>query len=621
MEVEKSMQMMMLKNRLGEENYRKLNRIENPILHQFITEYITLCNPERIFVRTDSPEDIEFIRREAIRKGEEIKLSREGHTAHFDGYEDQARDKEHTKFLVGKNSGLGPLINSINRDEGLKEVKDFLKDSMEGHTMYILFFSVGPLNSEFSIPAVQITDSSYVAHSEDLLYRPGYEEFRRLGDSDRFFRFVHSVAQLDYSRRRIYIDTEHAISYSINTEYGGNTIGPKKPAFRQAIALASKEGWLAEHMFVMGVHGPGGRVSYFTGAYPSACGKTSTSMVGGETIIGDDIAYLRRKENGVRAVNVERGIFGIIAGINSMDEPAIYQTLHSPGEIIFSNVLVTEEGEVYWTGKDTEIPERGFNHSGEWIKGGRDKDGNDIPASHGNARFTFKMNLLKNLDRNSENPEGVPISGIIYGGRDSDTSVPVQESFNWTHGIVTMGASLESETTAATLGRSGVRKFNPMSNLDFVSIPLGRYIENNLLFVRGVKNPPLVFSVNYFLRDKDGNFLNTKGDKKIWLKWMELRAHREVEAIETPTGLIPEYDDLKMLFAKVLSKEYAEEDYREQFTLRVPENLAKIERIMKVYQEKVNEVPDVLFSTLEEQRRRLEEARDKAGDYIAPHEF
>jgi len=477
--------------------------------------------------------------------------------------------------------------------------------------MYILFLSLGPLNSEFSIPAVQITDSSYVAHSEDLLYRPGYEEFKRFGNSDRFFRFVHSVAQLDYGRRRIYIDTEHAITYSTNTEYGGNTIGAKKPAFRQAIALASREGWLAEHMFVMGVHGPAGRVSYFTGAYPSACGKTSTSMVGGETIIGDDIAYLRKRENRVRAVNAERGIFGIIAGINSTEEPGIYQTLHSPSEIIFSNVLVTENGKVYWTGKDSEIPEKGLNYSGEWIKDRRDNDGKKIPASHGNARFTFKMNLLKNLDENSENPEGVPVSGIIYGGRDSDTSVPVQESFDWVQGVVTMGAALESETTAATLGKSGVRKFNPMSNLDFVSIPIGRYIKNNLSFVRDVKNPPLIFSVNYFLMGENGNFLNDKEDKKVWLKWMELRAHEEAEAIETPTGWIPRYEDLKRLFKEVLDKDYSEEDYIEQFTLRIPENLAKIERITKIYREKVNDVPDVLFTALGEQKERLEDAREK----------
>ncbi|MCG2782106.1 MAG: phosphoenolpyruvate carboxykinase (GTP) [Candidatus Altiarchaeales archaeon] len=613
--------MMGIKDRLGEESYRKLNEIDNPMLHQFISDYVNLCNPDRIFVRTDSPEDIGFIREDAIRNGEERKLARKGHTVHFDGYGDQARDKEHTKFLVEKNSKMGPLINSMDMDEGMDEIRGFLKDSMKGHTMYVVFLCLGPLNSDFSIPTVQITDSAYVAHCEDLLYRPGYEEFKRMGNSTRFFRFVHSVGELDYSKRRIYIDTEYAITYSTNTEYGGNTLGAKKLALRQAIALASRESWLAEHMFVMGVHGPNGRMSYFMGAYPSACGKTSTSMLDGETIIGDDITYLRKKDGKVRAVNAERGIFGIISGINSKEEPDISKTLSSPGEIIFSNVLVKDDGGVYWNGKDEDMPDNGFNHSGEWRKGKKDKDGNEIPASHGNARFTFNMNLLENLDKNSENPNGVTVAGIIYGGRDSDTSVPVQESFDWVHGVITMGASLESETTVATLGKEGVRKFNPMSNLDFISIPVGRYIKNNLGFVRDVENPPLIFSVNYFLRCKEGDFLNHKKDKRVWLKWMDLRAHGEAEAIDTPTGRIPKYDDLKRLFKEVLDKDYSKEEYVEQFTLRIPENLAKIERITRIYKEKVNDVPDVLFTALEEQKTRLEEARGKHGDYITPEQF
>jgi len=610
---------MELKERLGKE-YEKLAELKNEKLHSFIAEYVELCNPDRIFIRTDAQEDIKFVSDDAIRNDEERKLATDGHTVHFDGYYDQARDKERTKFLV-KDSKLGPLLNIIDKDEGLEEIQGFFKDSMKGKTMYVLFLNLGPLNSEFSIPMVQITDSAYVAHSEDLLYRPGYEQFKKLGNSKRFLRFVHSVAQLDYDKRRIYIDARGGITYSTNTEYAGNTIGEKKLALRQAICLASTEGWLVEHMFVMGVHGPEGRVTYFTGAYPSACGKTSTSMLGGETIIGDDIAYIKEKNGEARTVNAERGIFGIISGVNSKDDPDIFKTLHSPGEIIFSNVLVMDDERVYWNGKGSEIPVKGFNHSGEWEKGNKDSDGREIPPSHGNARFAFNMNLLANLDQNSESPEGVSVGGIVYGGRDSDTSVPVQESFDWTHGIITMGASLESETTVATLGQEGVRKFNPMSNLDFISIPIGRYIDNNLKFAEKLDKPSKIFSVNYFLRNKDRDFLNEKNDKKVWLKWMELRAHNEVEAIETPTGRIPKYEDLKRLFDEVLDKDYTKEDYIEQFTIRISENLAKIKRITNIYREKVNEVPEILFKALKEQKQRLDEAREKHGDYIAPEKF
>ncbi|RLI96014.1 MAG: phosphoenolpyruvate carboxykinase (GTP) [Candidatus Altiarchaeales archaeon] len=610
--------MTLLKKRLDEENYRKIMEIDNKKLHQFIAEYIDLCNPDRIFIRTDSEEDAKYIREEAIRTGEERKLAIEGHTVHFDNYYDQARDKEHTKFLVPEGIDLGHFIDSMDKNEGLKEIRSLLKDSMKGHTMYILFFILGPKNSEFSIPAVQITDSSYVAHSEDLLYRPGYEEFKKIGNSGRFFRFVHSRGKLDLSKRRIYIDTYDNITYSVNTEYGGNTIGLKKLALRLAINLASKEGWLAEHMFIVGINGPNGRKTYFTGAFPSACGKTSTSMMDGETIIGDDIAYLRKKNGRVYAVNPERGIFGIIQDINSKEEPILWETLHRPGEIIFSNVLITEDNKAYWNGKDGDIPERGFNHSGEWFRGKKDKDGKEIPPSHKNARFTFNMELLRNRDDNVDNPNGVVIYGIIYGGRDSNTSVPVEESFNWEHGIITMGASLESETTAATLGEEGIRIFNPMSNIDFISIPIEEYIKNNLNFGRDLKHPPNIFSVNYFLRDKNGNFLNDKLDKRIWLKWMELRSHRDVEAIETPTGRIPIYDDLKRLFMDILNKNYSKEDYIKQFTIRVPENLSKIERIMHIYETKISDAPKILFKVLEEQRERLEEARKTYGDYISP---
>jgi phosphoenolpyruvate carboxykinase (GTP) len=213
------------------------------------------------------------------------------------------------------------------------------------------------------------------------------------------------------------------------------------------------------------------------------------------------------------------------------------------------------------------------------------------------------------------------VSGIIYGGRDSDTWVPVEESFSWQHGIITKGASLESETTAATLGKAGVRTFNPMSNLDFLSIPIGRYVENNLKFGADLSNPPLVFSVNYFLKDSDGNFLNSKQDKRVWLKWMALRAHKEVGAIETPTGLIPEYKDLRRLFEETLGQDYSEEDYDKQFTIRVPEHLAKIDRITKIYKTRVTDASQIVFEMLEEQRRRLIKAKEKYGDYIKPKAF
>ncbi|NWG09891.1 MAG: phosphoenolpyruvate carboxykinase (GTP) [Nitrososphaerales archaeon] len=617
-----------LKTRLNGSHYQRLERIDNPQLHQFIAKYVELCNPDKVFVCTDSPEDVQYIKKVAIENGEESELAIPGHTIHFDSYYDQGRDKENTRILVSKGVDLGSSISTRDRDEGLREIYKILKDIMSGHELYVCFFCLGPTNSEFSLPCVQLTDSSYVAHNEHLLYRSGYEEFIREGPSARFFKFVHSQGELNerkvsrnLEKRRIYIDIESDTVYSTNTQYGGNSIGLKKLAMRLAINRASEEGWLTEHMFIMAIHGPRSRATYFNGAFPSLCGKTSTAMLEGETIVGDDIAYIRKKNGEVRAVNAENGMFGIIEGVNSKDDPILWRVLNSPGEIIFSNVLVTDDKRVHWIGKNGEVPPRGYNHSGEWWIGKRDDKGREIPPSHPNARFTINMRLLTNLDLRLDDPNGIMVGGIVYGGRDSDTWVPVEEAFDWAHGMITKGACLESETTAATLGKEGIRELNPMSNLDFLSIPLGRYIQNNLEFGKDLRNPPLIFSVNYFLKGKDGRFLNEKTDKKVWYKWMELRVHKEVGAIKTPTGLIPEYQDLKRLFRDVLDKDYLGEDYIKQFTIRVPENLVKIDRVANYYKTKVHDTSQVLFEVLEEQRRRLIEARERYGDNISPNRF
>jgi phosphoenolpyruvate carboxykinase (GTP) len=323
----------------------------------------------------------------------------------------------------------------------------------------------------------------------------------------------------------------------------------------------------------------------------------------------------------VRAVNVEKGMFGIIDGVNSEYDPLIWKVLRTPGEVIFSNVLVTANGHVYWNGMDGECPPEGINYAGPWSPDKRDASGKTIPPSHKNARFTFDLHLLDNLDPRLDDPAGVPIAGIIYGARDSDTWVPVEEAFDWEHGIVTKGAALESETTAATLGQEGVRTFNPMSNLDFLSIPIGRYIQDNLDFGSKAARPPRIFSVNYFLQDQRGQFLNDRCDKRVWLKWMELRAHDQVGTRACPTGLLPRYEDLRLLFKQVLGKDYSVEAYRQQFAVRIPENLAKIDRLFKIYSERVPDTPRRVFELLGQQRERLEDARRKHGDRILPEEL
>jgi len=616
-----------LKKRLTAENYSWLMAVDNVKIHEFVAEAIELTGPETVFVCTDSQEDVEYVRRMAVESGEERPLETPGHTYHFDGPDDQGRDREITKYLVPKTETLSKALNQIEREEGLDEIRGLLKDCMKGRTMILRFLSLGPAGSVFSVPCLQATDSWYVAHSEDLLYRIAYEQFCKIGKDENVFCFLHSAGELnenmvsaDVEHKRVYMDYTKDTIYSVNTQYGGNTMGLKKLALRLTTRRADREGWLAEHMFVSGVHGPGGRKTYLAGAFPSACGKTSTAMLPSETIMGDDIAYFRKIDGEFRAVNAESGIFGIIQNVTAKDDPLIWDVLHKPGEVIFGNILVADK-KPYWLGMGTETPDKGVSFSGEWFKGKKDAKGKDIPLAHKNARYTVALKALANCDPELNNPEGVVLGGLMYGGRDAKASVPVQQSFDWTHGIVLYGASLETETTFAIIGAEGVMEINLMSIQDFLAIPLGKYIQNNIDFVKGIKKPPLVFGVNYFLKDKEGKFVNGMRDKHVWVKWMELRVHGEAGAIACPTGQIPCYDDLVKLFKQVLGKTYTKEDYVNQFTIRVAENLAKIERVEKYHKENVPNSPRIVYDTLKATRKRLTEAGEKYGDYISPFDL
>ena len=616
-----------LRPKLSQSDFEKLCAISIPKVHEFIAKSADLCNAEHVFICSDSPQDKKYIRQQAIEKEEERSLNVSGHTVHFDGFYDQGRDRKATKYLVPKRIFLSKALNQIDRQEGLAEVKGILRDSMSGRTMIARFLSLGPTNSIFTILGLQCTDSWYVAHSEDLLYRSGYRIFTQSGSDTNFLRVLHSAGKLtknmvsaEHDKKCIYIDHMDNTIYSVNTQYAGNSIGFKKLAFRLAIRKANIEGWLAEHMMLMGVHGPNGRKTYFAGAFPSACGKTSTAMLPGETILGDDIAYIREINSVAKAVNVEAGIFGIIKDVNPIDDVSIFKVLHNPGEIIFSNVLV-KAGKPYWLGMGGEIPKEGINFSGKWFDGKKDETGNEIMLAHKNARYAVTLKALENCDPEIENPLGVELKGIMYGGRDTKAYVPVRQSFDWEHGIISYGASLETETTFATIGKEGVPEINMMSIQDFISIPLGKNVRNNLEFGKKLKNPPVVFGVNYFLKDKEGNYLNDPKDKHVWVKWMELRVHDEVDAIKTPTGYIPKYEDLRKLFKQIRNEDYNKEDYIKQFSIRVTENMAKIKRVRQFYKEKVTYTPEAVFWVLNQQYERLLDAKEKYGDNISPDEF
>jgi phosphoenolpyruvate carboxykinase (GTP) len=614
---------------LDEESLAKLEALNNLHVMELVKRFTTLCKPAKVSVITDDPMDIAYVRQLALDLGEEAKLKMEGHTIHYDGYYDQARDKGNTRVLLPPGMEMSKGINTITREEGLEEVLGIMDGAMRGKECLVRFFCLGPTNSRFSISALQLTDSAYVAHSEDLLYRSGYEQFKRLKGSPDFFTFVHSAGELDERNttknvddRRIYVDVIDGKVYSVNNQYAGNSIGLKKLALRLAVYKANHEDWLTEHMLIMGIHPPGkSRVTYFTGAYPSACGKTSTAMIPGQTIVGDDIAYLKIDgEGNCRAVNIESGVFGIIRDVNPIDDPVIYDALMTPRELIFSNILIHDR-EPYWLGmglKEDEYPTEGVNHSGEWRKGKKDPEGNEIDIAHSNARYTIRLGELDNLDPNWDDPEGHVIRGIFYGGRDSDTNVPVCESLGWEHGVY-MGATLESETTSATLGARGVRKHNVMAIMDFMVVPLGLYLTNHVKFGSMMKNCPKVFATNYFLKH-GGEYTNAKVDKKVWVIWAEGRVHGEYEAIRTPVGYIPMYEDLRGLFREVFGKEYTEEDYETQFSIRVDNYLAKIGRIEDIFREEPN-MPEEFWRVHDRQKDELKALKTKTRKSVVTPSF
>jgi phosphoenolpyruvate carboxykinase (GTP) len=621
----------LLKSKMSDKSYSRLTALNNQKVYDFVGEFAEHCAPASIYVCDDSKEDEMYIRETALKKGEEHPMALSEQTIHWDGYGDQARDKVNTKYLVyPENLDKMKSLNSLPYEQGYNEIMDISRNIMSGKDAVVKFFAEGPTDSPFTIPCVQFTDSWYVAHSESILYRPAYDHFLKMKDNEKddFFRFIHSAGEQDdrgctvnLDKRRIYMDTQNNIVYSMNDQYAGNSVGLKKHSMRLAINKSGQEDWLCEHMFLMACLNKG-RKTYFAGAYPSACGKTSTAMIPGEQIVGDDIAYFRNINGEFRGVNVEQGIFGIIKDVNADDDPVIFKNLFINQEVIFSNILQGPDKKPYWLGMGIEAPKEGLNHFGKWQEGVKDAKGNTVGVAHGNARYTMRLDYLDNFDEPGFTAkEGVKVEGILYGGRDSDTTVPVEESPSWKDGILLKACTLESETTSATLGAEGVRTASPMANMDFVSYPLGEYTLNNISFVDGMKEEPKVFSTNYFMRNPEGKFMTSKLAKKVWLHWAEGRVHGEYETYDTPTGKIPLYKDLKVLFKELLEEDFSEEDYTYLFTFRCSKWISKLERTKAFFAKMDTNLPSSLTEAWDKAIADISAAKDKYGDQILPGKF
>jgi phosphoenolpyruvate carboxykinase (GTP) len=623
----------LLKRKMDEKSFTRLTVLENEKLFNFIGEWVEICDPDSVFMCDDSDEDAELIRRKALEKHEESRLAKPEQTVHYDGYGDQGRAPGATKFMVAKEhmAEMGGLP-CVEHQEGLAEIKKIANGIMRGKEAIVKLSCECPTKSPFSIGCAQLTDSFYVAHSEDLLYRRGYEHFKNMkpDEKENFFCFCHSAGRLDehgcsidLDKRRIYQDLETLSVYSMNNQYAGNSVGLKKHAMRLAIRKSGGEGWLCEHMFILGCQNrEKKRATYFCGAYPSACGKTATAMLPGESIVGDDIAYFRNINGEFRGANVERGIFGIIRDVNAKDDPVIFKTLMEPHEMIFSNVLTGPDKNPYWLGMGVDAPKTGENHSGlGWFEGKKDSAGEVIPLAHPNSRYTTRLEYLENLDPEWDNKQGVLVSGIIYGGRDADTSVPVEESFSWEDGIITKACTLESETTFATIGKEGVRAPQPMANLDFISYTIGKYVLNNINFVQGIRKVPRIFAVNYFLRKPDNSFCTSTLAKKVWLHWAEARVHNEIGALETPTGLIPKYDDLRPLFKSLLGENYLQGDYEYEFSFRCERWMEKLQRSIQFFHKNCPGTPERVYESWQTTMNRIKMAKQRYGPVISPGKY
>jgi len=618
----------LFRDRCDEDTRRKLAGISNEKALLKIANAIAMTNPDRVFVNTGSEEDMQWVRIMSMAKGEERPVAMKDHTVHFDLPEEQARIIDRTYYIVNEDEDTSILAQSILRDDALDYVGSHMEGIGRGMTLLVGFFSRGPIGAKAAIPALEITTSTYVMHSANILYRHVYDEFdEEVERAGIFFTNVHSEGPNrpeDLPQARVFMDRSWLTTYSLFCTYAGNTLLLKKGNHRFAVDLATyyrRESELSEHMFITGITRDD-RTTYFAGAAPSGCGKTTTAMTGTD-FIGDDLAQLWIAPDGtLRAINPEKGIFGIVRDVNAESDPYLIDALRDEGaEVIWTNVLVDVHGVPYWVGNGENLPDEGFNFQGEWWHGKTDDRGQPVPLSHPNARCTVDCREIGNYNEGAaEDPSGVEVRVITYGGRDSDTMPPVRVAQDADHGVV-IGASILSAATATEVGARGVRR-QPWANEPFIPGPLADYMDAQFAFFNSDKlaYEPVMAGLNYFLTDSarggDGKqLLGEKQDVIVWLGWLEKLAHGDVEAIETPIGRIPRYDDLRDLFREI-DKPYPKDLYDKQFALYVDNILARIELQEKAYREEKN-VPERLFEIYAEQREGLKALKDTFGSIVS----
>jgi len=610
----------------------RIQKIQNPEILKRIANAIVICNPDTIFINTGSQGDQDFIRNLAMETGEESPLAMENRTIHFDLPGEQGRIVDRTFYIANPEDHISSLANRMNRENALEDIQSNMTNIMKGKTMMVGFYMRGPVGSPVSNPALEITSSAYVSHSAELLYRNAYTDFdKEVTALGHFFTNVHSQGlnrPEDLPNARVFMDRQYQTTYSFKCTYAGNTLLLKKGNHRFAVDKAvykNRGEELSEHMFITGIRGGEDRITWFAGAAPSGCGKTTTAMAG-NLFVGDDLAQMWVAADGsIRSVNPEAGIFGIVEDVNQKGDPLLMKVLRQPGyEVIWSNVLIDENKIPHWVGNDEPHPRTGFNFQGEWHAGMKDDKATPVPMSHPNSRCTLRSTCLENYSEEAENPEGVLTRVFTYSGRDADTMPPVWVAPDSDHGVV-IGACIVSAATATEVGAAGVKRA-PWANAPFIPGALGDYMEAQFQFFGNKKirkeHQPVMAGLNYFLTEKSrggesDRLLGEKKDVKVWLAWLERYAHNEAGCIKTPIGNLPLYQDLARLFEKIIDKEYPKALYDRQFSLYV-DNIVKRIVLQETAYAKEAGIPGRLFEILAQQKEQLLAWKQTKGAVILP---
>ena len=513
-------------------------------LEQWVEDSAKLTKPDRVVFCDGSESENQRIAEEMIRGGDSERLNEQTYPScylHRSSPNDVART-EHLTYICAKTKDeAGPTNNWMDPEAAKRKVGALLDGAMRGRTMYVVPYVMGPLNSPISKVGVEATDSPYVVANMRIMSRMGKAAMDRVGSSSDFVPGLHSVGDLDPLRRYIMQFPEEKLIWSVGSGYGGNALlGKKCFALRIASVMAREQGWMAEHMLILGLESPDGKITYMAAAFPSACGKTNLAMMVSALesqgyrvwTVGDDISWMKIGDDGyLHAINPEAGFFGVAPGTGMKTNPNVMVAIRK--NTIFTNTAVTPSHEPWWEGMDTPPMSGLINWKGElW-------DSSKGPAAHPNARYTVPANQAPSISPKWEAPEGVPISAFVFGGRRARVAPLVYESFDWQHGVF-VGATMASETTAAATGNVGVVRRDPMAMLPFCGYNMADYFGHWLEMGKRIPHPPKIFHVNWFRRGGDGKFLWPGfGENVRVLKWILERVEGRGAAQETPIGYVP----------------------------------------------------------------------------------